>query len=81
MHGAPLLQFSASHHRAEDLSAASHTHELRPREAGVLHLDALQRGLGTGSCGPDTLPAYRIAGGRHRFRYSMRALAPRAPRR
>ena len=33
------------------------TAELVPRPGTVVHLDAAHRGLGTASCGPDTLPA------------------------
>lgn len=54
---------SASHFRIEDLIAAYHTHELKPRPDIELCIDARQRGLGTASCGPDTLPAYRIPSG------------------
>jgi beta-galactosidase len=69
---APLL-FSASHFSSDDLYRARHTHELEPRPEVILNLDAMQRGLGTASCGPDTLPRYRIRAGLHRFAYRMRA--------
>ena len=36
----------------------------------TMHLDAWHRGLGTLSCGPDTLPEYRIGPGRHRFTWA-----------
>jgi beta-galactosidase len=65
--------FSASHHRAEDLTAALHTCDLAPRDETVLHLDAAHRGLGTGSCGPDALPRYRIRPGRHLLVWSLTA--------
>lgn len=61
-----LFGFSASHFTAADLSAATHTHELRPRPETFLSLDLAHRGLGTGSCGPDTRPEYRIPAGLHR---------------
>ena len=32
---------------------------------------------GTGSCGPDTLPRYRIGAGRHRFAWRLRPYDPR----
>ena len=35
-----------------------------PSPETVIHLDAAHRGLGTASCGPDTLPEYRL-GARH----------------
>ena len=34
-------------------------------------LDAAQRGLGTASCGPDTLPKYRLSAGRTTLRYRV----------
>jgi beta-galactosidase len=82
IHGAPALLFSASHYTAEDLTAAGHTHELTPRREVVLSLDAAHRGLGTGSCGPDTLPRYRIRAGARRLAYTLRAASgPRRGRR
>ena len=54
---------SASRFAAEDLFAARHTTDLVPRREVLVNLDVRQRGLGTASCGPDTLPRYRIGGG------------------
>lgn len=67
------LECSASHFSAHDLQRAAHTCELEPRRETYLHLDHHQRGLGGASCGPDTLPAYRIGAGTHRFGYRLRA--------
>ncbi|MDJ0785648.1 MAG: glycoside hydrolase family 2 TIM barrel-domain containing protein [Myxococcota bacterium] len=72
-----LFEFTATHFRAEDLAAASHTNELEPRAETVLHLDAAQRGVGTGACGPDVLPAYRVGPGTHRLSLRFRALGSR----
>lgn len=72
--------FSASRFRAEDLFAALHTVDLVARDETVLHLDAAQRGLGTGSCGPDVLPRYRVGGGRYRFAWSLEVTAGRTRR-
>lgn len=66
------MQFSASHFTAHDLFAARHTNELQPRKETILNLDYAQRGLGSGSCGPDTLEKYRIQPGTFRFRYVLR---------
>ncbi|WP_369231690.1 glycoside hydrolase family 2 TIM barrel-domain containing protein [Streptomyces sp. R21] len=68
------LQVSVTHHRAEDLTAASHHDELVPRSGCVVHLDAAHRGLGTASCGPDTSPSYRIPPGVHRWSWTLRVL-------
>ncbi len=69
--GEPLLGFTASHFGAADLFAAKHTIDLVPRDETVVSLDLAQRGLGTASCGPDTLPAYRLSGKRHDFAYRI----------
>jgi beta-galactosidase len=74
--GTAPFEFSASHYRAHDLYAARHTNELDPRPQTVLTLDVHQRGLGTASCGPDTLPRYRIKPGRHRLDLRLRPFEP-----
>ena len=65
------FSFSASHFSAEDLAAADTTADLRPRDEVVVHLDVALRGLGTGACGPDTLPEYRVGGGTYRWRWTL----------
>jgi beta-galactosidase len=65
------LGFSASHFTAHDLYAAHHTYDLKPRPETILNLDFRQRGLGTASCGPDTLPQYRITPGRYAWSYRI----------
>jgi beta-galactosidase len=69
------LEFTASHYTAHDLYAAYHTYDLKPRPETILSLDYHQRGLGTASCGPDTLPRYRINPGKYQFRYSLQPFA------
>jgi len=64
-------QASATHFRAEDLALASHDVELRPRQGTTVHLDAAHRGLGTASCGPDTLPQYIVGPGVYRWSWSI----------
>jgi beta-galactosidase len=63
------LAFSASHYTAEDLYAAHHTYDLKPRPEVTLNLDLRQRGLGTNSCGPGPLPQYLIGPGRYAWNY------------
>ncbi len=70
------LEFSARRHSEEALERAEHLSELEPGANVHLYLDAHQRGVGTGACGPDTLPRYRVRGGRHRFAYALVALRP-----
>ena len=74
--GDALLEFTASHFSASDLFEASHTNELEPRDEVFLNLDLQQRGLGTRSCGPDTLPQYRLVATDYTFNYRLRPFNP-----
>jgi beta-galactosidase len=71
--GAPL-QVSATHFRAADLEAARHQDELTPRAETIVHIDAAHRGVGTASCGPDTLEQYLVRGGTYRWEWSLQPL-------
>ncbi len=70
------MEFSICRYAGEDITAARHLSDLRPD--GALHLccDAVQRGVGTASCGPDTLEKYRIAAGRYHLELILAPLAP-----
>ena len=65
------MNFSAHHFTPEDLTKAYHTNEVEERDEVTILMDCIQRGLGTGSCGPDTLDKYKLKSGTHRFRYTM----------
>ena len=65
-------QVSATHFRAADLASARHDVELKPRPETVVHLDAAHRGVGTASCGPDTLAEYLIGAGTHSWSWTLR---------
>ncbi|MBX3064583.1 MAG: DUF4981 domain-containing protein [Anaerolineae bacterium] len=69
--GAPLISFSASHYSADDLYRALHTSDLKPRPEVILSLDLAQRGLGTASCGPDTLEQYKLLDSSYSFSYRL----------
>ena len=70
------LQLSATHHRATDLAAATHDVELAACAETVVHLDVAHRGLGTASCGPDTLPEYLVGAGTYEWTWSLSATGP-----
>jgi beta-galactosidase len=70
-------QVSATHFRAADLAAANHDVDVTPRPETVIHLDAAHRGLGTASCGPDTLSEYIVGPGEYRWSWSMHPLGER----
>ncbi|MFL5681002.1 MAG: glycoside hydrolase family 2, partial [Chloroflexota bacterium] len=64
-------QVSVTHFLAADLAAATHDVELRPRPESIVHIDAAHRGLGTASCGPDTLPEYIVGPGTYRWSWTL----------
>ncbi|HXT37851.1 MAG TPA: beta-galactosidase small subunit, partial [Chloroflexota bacterium] len=70
--GRPTFEFSALHLNDEQLFRATHTTDTVPREEIFLNLDAAHRGLGTLSCGPDTLTRYRLLDREYRFAYVLR---------
>jgi beta-galactosidase len=65
------LEFNATHYPAEELFAARHTTDLAPVTETLLYLDAAHRGLGTASCGSDTLPEHRLTSRLYRLRYTL----------
>ena len=71
----PLIEFSVRHVTDEDLFNSLHTNELEDkwRPETIIHLDHRQRGVGTGSCGPQTLSQYCVEPGRYEFTYVIRA--------
>jgi beta-galactosidase len=66
-------QVSATHFWAADLAAATHDADLVEVATTVVHLDARHRGVGTASCGPDTLPQYLVGPGIHRWTWTFTA--------
>ena len=71
-------QVSVIRHRAGDLADAAHHDQLTPLPHSVLHLDAAHRGLGTASCGPDTLPRYLVGPGSYRWSWTLMNVASQA---
>lgn len=65
------LHVSVSHFTAQDLATATHDVELVPNAEITVHVDAAHRGLGTASCGPDTLPQYLVGPGTYRWRWRI----------
>ncbi|MFP4511087.1 MAG: glycoside hydrolase family 2 TIM barrel-domain containing protein [Spirochaetaceae bacterium] len=69
------FMFSAIPYTASDLWRAAHRHELRRRDELIVSIDHVHRGLGTASCGPDTLERYRIRPGLYQFSFAFRISA------
>ena len=67
----PTFCFSVSHFTPTDLTRAFHTYELEPRPEVIVCIDTEHRGLGTASCGPDTLKEYQLSKKQYRFTYSV----------
>ncbi|GAA1283369.1 beta-galactosidase [Planotetraspora silvatica] len=64
-------QVSVTRHRDGDLAAALHHDELVPLTRCVVHVDAAHRGLGTASCGPDTLAPYLVGPGTYTWSWVL----------
>ena len=71
--GMRLFSFSARHFDDADLTEAESAGHLIPRAKTLLSIDHRVRGVGTGSCGPDTLAAYRIAAGSYSWSFAVSA--------
>jgi beta-galactosidase len=69
-----VMHVSATRHTADDLFSAATAIELHRREGLIVCLDVAHRGVGTGSCGPDTLEQYRVGASRYEFAYRVRLL-------
>ena len=67
-------QVSVTPHRATELADKTHNVEVQPAGTAVVHIDAAHRGVGTASCGPDTLPQYLVGSGTYTFGWTVRAI-------
>jgi hypothetical protein len=63
--------FSASRFPDDRIENARHHNELKAEQDGpvYLHLDYARCGIGTGSCGPETFPPYRVLPEPFSFRF------------
>lgn len=63
-------QVSVTPFRASELATATHDVELSP-SVTVVAIDTIHRGVGTASCGPDTLDEYLIKPGKYTLAYTL----------
>jgi beta-galactosidase len=77
--GVPRIHFAARRHGDAALFRARTLADLDPDPAIEVHVDTAVRGLGTGACGPDTLPRYRVDGGLHRWSWLLAVTPPTPP--
>jgi beta-galactosidase len=68
---AGFVSFAVLPYSDAAIEAATIPSELEPDGNVWVHIDHLRRGVGTGSCGPDTLPQYRIGPGRYEWTWTM----------
>lgn len=76
------LSFSARNHHDHMLTAASTLAELAALAEATtptteVHLDAAMRGVGTGACGPDTLPPYVVGPATWAWTWTLTAASAR----
>ena len=58
--GSELMNFSARHYTDTELDVKTHADELEKIPECIFHFDYKVSGVGTGSCGPQTLERYRV---------------------
>lgn len=58
--GSRPFSFNASYYTAEELTQKAHNYELEKSGHVILHLDYGMSGVGSNSCGPELLKAYRL---------------------
>jgi beta-galactosidase len=73
--GDPEFAFTARRWTTEALEEARHTRDLVPGDLVHLTLDAARHGLGSASCGPGVLPAYRLVAQKTEFTLWFRPVA------
>ena len=64
-------QVSLTPNRDAELADATHDVEVKACGNTVVHIDAAHRGVGTASCGPDTLDKYIIKTGVHTWEWTV----------
>ena len=68
---AGTMEFSILPYSDQELFAARHWHELPQQNCWYLYTDAIQRGVGTRSCGPELADRYRIKTGVYNLKLNL----------
>ena len=66
------LSFNASMFSVKELETKTHNYELTPSGHIILHIDYIQSGIGSGSCGPQLLDAYKLSCPEFTFTFSIK---------
>lgn len=70
--GEPTFELTARRWTSEDLDAAGHPYDLRPRDRVFVNADLAQNGLGSASCGPGVAPEHQLPADRsYRFAVTL----------
>lgn len=69
------FSFNASHYTPEDLTCAAHPFELKRRDETIVNIDYMMSGVGSGSCGPELLPQYRLSRSDFSFRVRIKPIS------
>jgi beta-galactosidase len=54
------FSFNASHYTSNDMASAAHGYMLHKLDETVVNIDYMNSGIGSNSCGPKLLEAYRL---------------------
>ena len=65
------FEFDASYFTSLDLTSASHTCDLKPRDETIVRIDFKKGGIGTGSCGPYTFEKYLLNDKKIQYAFSI----------
>ena len=65
------FSFQASFYRQEELERAAHNYELEESDSTILCIDYAMNGIGSNSCGPEVLEAYRFDDARFSFGFVL----------
>ncbi|MFC5531435.1 glycoside hydrolase family 2 TIM barrel-domain containing protein [Cohnella yongneupensis] len=68
------FSFNASPYSSHQLTRVDHIHELVPEGRTVVNLDYGMSGVGSNSCGPELLQAYRLDEREFKFELSLKAV-------
>ena len=72
--GEKSFEFSVSPFTDENIDAAGHINKLKRNGTVTVHLDALQSGVGTATCGPGVLAPYLVPVKEYLFSFEIRPL-------
>ena len=72
--GEKPFEFSVSPFTDENIDAAGHINKLKRNGTVTVHLDALQSGVGTATCGPGVLAPYLVPVKEYLFSFEIRPL-------